>query len=190
MIALMLLIGLAVYLAIAIATTCWIVRFFERRVAKLRMAFGLGTLLVFLLIPTLDVIVGNLYFYQLCEREGGEIIYKTVELGSEFYLMPGEVDFNTAGHLQAKGGELNIKKIKTNYSITTNSQLVSRQLHIEKHITTISDPQFRQNLATYTQFFHFGGWLENSIRINVHGDLCPAKMMSLDLVFKPSNNSK
>ncbi|MDP2199090.1 MAG: hypothetical protein Q8K01_10940 [Sulfurimicrobium sp.] len=180
--------GLTVYLAIAVITARWLWRFFKRRAAK--WAVVLGVLLAFFLIPTGDVIIGNYYFAHLCEKEGGANIYKTVELGDEFFLKPGEIDVNTAGRLPAKGGELNIKKIKTGYSITTDSRLVSNTLHIEKHITTISDPQSGQVLATDTQFFHFGGWLENNIRMDVHGDSCPAKTMGLDLVFKHITDNK
>jgi len=38
---------------------------------------------VFVLIPTWDIIPGWLYFEYLCQKEGGQKIYKTVELPND-----------------------------------------------------------------------------------------------------------
>lgn len=47
---------------------------------------------VFWLIPTWDILPGWLYFSRICEQEGGQKIFKRVELPDEYFFKPGELD--------------------------------------------------------------------------------------------------
>ena len=165
--------ALAFYLAIVLFTTNLLIRKVNTKSAK--WSVGLACGLVFLLIPTWDEIAGRIYFYHLCKTVGGQKIMKTVELGDEFFLKPGEIDANTAGRLPAKGGELNHGKLKQKFSTVNSSESVSKRFRIEKNVRTIKNLQTGELLATNTRLYYFKGWLINSTGLHVSGEICPER---------------
>src|SRR5687768_15813320 len=91
--ALIFLVVLVLYLALAIVVTRKIVK--SARSTKAKWALGLLSGAVFFLIPTWDHLLGSLYFDYLCAREGGITVYKTVELGPEHWNPNGTPRFIT-----------------------------------------------------------------------------------------------
>lgn len=173
MITLMILGALALYLAIAFFVTKLLVRLGETK--GTRWSIGVISALVFFLLPTWDEIAGRIYFNNLCNTVGGQQIIKTVELGNEFFLKPGEIDVNIAGRLPAKGGELNHEKLKEKFSIVTSSGSISKQFRIEKDVRVVKNLQTGELLATDTRLFYFKGWLLNSTGLHVSGEICPER---------------
>jgi hypothetical protein len=163
MIALISLLALVAYVTVAI----FALKAIKTRKSKVIVAA------ILILIPFGDVIAGRTYFHYLCVNEGGQKIYKSVELEGKYFLSPGEIDLNTAGHLLAKGGELNHQKLKERFSVMTESQTVSSLFRIEKDTRIIKESQTSEILGTETHLFYFGGWLVNSTGLHVSGDICP-----------------
>src|SRR5436309_15436428 len=70
------------------------------------------TITIFVLIPTWDIVPGWLYFAYLCNTEGGQKIYKTVEVGPQYFLKLGERDRSKSNVPPALGGEINWAKLR------------------------------------------------------------------------------
>jgi len=132
-------------------------------------------LAIFILIPTWDEILGRIYFKSLCETEGGGQTFKTVELGKEYFLRPGEIDMDTAGRLPAKGGELNIKKVEENFSVMRKSTEISRIIKINKYEVVVAERATANVLvlARHTDFNYFGGWVARHSVAHVTAIRCP-----------------
>lgn len=138
-----------------------------------RVAGGIGIFLLFFALPFGDEIAGRIYFNYLCETESGGQTFKVIELGNEFFLKPGEIDMNTAGHLPAKGGELNIKKIEEYFSVVRKSIEISRIFKINKYEVSITEKPTGNAIARHTNFSYFGGWLARHSTPHVTGIRCP-----------------
>ncbi len=162
MIALMVLTALLVYLGIA-----WVA--VKRQRTKKAKWIAIA---IFALIPMWDEIVGRIYFKYLCETASGGQTFKVVELGKEFFLKPGEIDMDTAGHLPAKGGELSIKKIEENFSVTRKSTEISPVLKINKYEVVITEKPSGNVIARHNNFHYFGGWVARHSTPHVSGIGC------------------
>ena len=133
---------------------------------------------VFVLIPTWDIVPGWLYFEYLCQTEGRQKIYKTVELPPEYFLKAGEPDRSRRGAhgdvAIASGGELNRDKVLDRYSNENNlDRDFSTLFHIAKSQSSIHERETGKLLGTATSFWYYGGWLLDES--NDHGSLtiCP-----------------
>ncbi|MEO1766545.1 hypothetical protein [Thiobacter aerophilum] len=183
MIALMLIGGFVIYLAITFAVTVLIVRRFSGRRAKVIAA--IISVLVFFLIPMWDVIVGKIYFQYLCEAESGVRVYKTVELGPEYWFPDGRPRFITADGLADK------TLLGQRYEFSEEWQENHSEIfHIKRHAHVVTDKQTQQILGRYISFIHFGGWLANSTGLQIRGTGCPSLQEYdyrgfLKQVFKP-----
>lgn len=163
MIALMLLTALLVYLGVA-----WLV--IKRLPSKKAKWIAVAA---FILIPTSDEIAGRIYFKHLCETEGGGQTFKTVDLGKAFFLRPGEIDMDTAGHLHAKGGELNILKVEKDFPVIRNSSQISQIFKINKYEVSITERATGNIIARHTNFHYLGGWVARHSVAHVTGIGCP-----------------
>lgn len=146
---------------------------------------------IFVLIPTWDEIAGRIYFKYLCEMEGYQQIHKTFELGKEYFLLPGEINMNTAGRLPAQGGELNIVKVKDRFSFAHESTRVSHIFRIDKAALVIKEIVSGEIIATDTRFLYFGGWVVNHTGAHVTGTSCPERTDSYykefeTTIFRPA----
>jgi hypothetical protein len=173
MIILMILIVVVLYLTTAIVVVKLLIRRGKSKSAK--WLIGSTSALVFILIPIWDEIAGRISFNHLCKTLGGQKIIKSVELGNEVFLAPGDVDTNTAGRVPAKGGELNHEKLKERFSITSSSEKASGYFRIEKDTRIVGILETTEVLATNTRLFYFGGWLVNSTGLHVSGEMCPER---------------
>tara|TARA_R110002072_G_C7869532_1_gene527126 strand:- start:581 stop:1105 length:525 start_codon:yes stop_codon:yes gene_type:complete len=116
-----------------------------------------------------DEALGRIYFYSLCASNGGEKIYKTVELPQEYWRENGEPVF-----LDEKG----VNKVKSilndDYAFHTkqikNIRLDPQIIGYEK---AIKDKQSGEILATKTTYYYGGGWLINSQPFHVQRKACP-----------------
>jgi len=72
MLGLMIIIGYFLYLYLAYKVTFYVIK----KTSKKR--YWIISILFFILLPTLDVIIGKVYFNHLCKTQGGFKIYKSV----------------------------------------------------------------------------------------------------------------
>lgn len=184
MIALMLIGGFVIYLAIAIAVTVLLVRRFRAR--RTKVIAGIISVLVFFLIPTWDVIAGKIYLQYLCKTDGGMRVYKTVELGPEYWFPDGRPRFITSKGLADQ------ELLGNRYEFSSKSQEnYSLFFHINKNTEVVSERKTGAILAEYIRFVYFGGWLANSTGYHIRGEGCPAIEQYdyrgfLKQVFKPA----
>jgi hypothetical protein len=160
MIALLLLIGLLLYIFLAwsvvrvvgwLASICAFTSVTKRVLQVLCAAF-------FVLLPTWDIIPGRLYFQNLCETEAGVRATKTVILEKEYFLPDGRPDQ---------------KKLAGRYEhYDKRDHEFSRWAHIVKVESAILDKETRELLGTATDFVYFGNWLGARIA-PMSPDTCP-----------------
>ena len=135
---------------------------------KWKWLTGLMVILTSILIPTWDIPIGRINFNRLCETQAGQFIYKEVPLGDEYFLKAGERNTRysnpRAEFYYAKGGELNLEKVKESYSIDTrNMRNYSRWGNVFKRVTTITSLYDHVTLSRAISFHYGGGWLVHSI---------------------------
>lgn len=133
--------------------------------------------LIFVLVPTWDIVPGYIYLYSLCGTESGQRIYKTVELPTEYFLKAGEIDQSRRDEWGkfpvSKGGELNRLKLKERYVHKSEHEDYSKLFHITKVYGFIQDKQTSQILGDATSFVYSGGWLENMVFEHPGDRWCP-----------------
>ena len=124
-------------------------------------------LVIFILIPTADVIAGRIYFKYLCNTRSGQFIYTTVEIGEEYLYQPGEMmkhKLDEAGNQYAiaEGGETNREKLRERYDLPfSKKESYSRIFHIEKRERIIKDQIKTDILSKSISFLYGGGWVIN-----------------------------
>jgi hypothetical protein len=132
---------------------------------------------VFWLIPTWDILPGWLYFTHVCEQEGGQKIFKTVELPDEYFFKPRELDqsrHDQFGHAYvAKGNELKIEKARGLFGTSRKEETLSRQFHVARVTNSLRDDQSGEILAAATTIEFYGGWVQDTISNHTAPALCP-----------------
>lgn len=137
--------------------------------------------LIFILIPTADVIAGQIYFSYLCNTEAGQFVYKTVEVGDDYFLKTGEIDESRRGvypdtYAIAKGGEINIRKIREKFDMPIGAEKshLSDLFHITQWKYYIKIKNTDELLSESIAFNYKGGWVENIYNMS-SGKLCPSR---------------
>lgn len=122
--------------------------------------------LVMLLIPTWDIPIGWVYFKYLCETQAGMFVHEKVKLSDEYFLDPGERNpryQSTSRHAYARGGELDVIRIKKDYDIRSNLDRDYAILgSIHELRTTIRDDR-GEVIAVAVSYFFRGGWLSKPL---------------------------
>lgn len=133
--------------------------------------------LVMFLIPTWDIPIGRVYFNHLCNTEAGMFVYQDVQLPEEYFLKAGERNNrypDRSEHAYAKGGELNLDRVKTAYDIKMD---IDREYsvwgHISKMTTKITDKSSGEVLSESISFGSRGGWLFSMTPTPGIGRECP-----------------
>ncbi len=149
MIALMVLAALLIYFAIA-----WLV--VKRLKTKKAKWIAIA---VFVLIPMWDEILSSIFFQRFCIEEGGAKIYRSIELGKEFFNADGSPKFIN------EHGYRNQSILEPYFDFRRNSQKIELGFTtIEKDIETIVDKKTGEILGSRTIFRKFGGWVVRSTR--------------------------
>lgn len=170
-----------IYVIITIVALVIVVKLSPNK--KWKWISGLLVVLTSVLFPIWDIPIGKINFNNLCETQAGQFIYKQVKLGEEYFLKPGERDSSyqhiTHPLAYAKGGELNLEKIKQDYVIdTTFDRKYSRWGHIYKRETTITSKQNNEVLSSAISFYYRSGWLISSLMFDRAGrDVCPTNAL-------------
>jgi hypothetical protein len=179
MIALLLLLGLLIYIGLAVLFTLFI-----RRGLTTSRAKSIATvvpLLAFILIPTADEFAGKWYFEHLCETEAKSVINKSVD-GVEGIFNPG-MPFSELEKLGYKYREYELSGKYYRSSRDSNGKEVDREiprltaryvvkgktwdeirLNVRKWEELIVDIQTSEALAHYTTFSYGGGWVSRVLK--------------------------
>lgn len=195
MIALMVFTALLVYLGIA-----WLV--IKRLPSKKAKWIAVA---VFILIPTWDEILGRIYFYSLCTMEGGQNIYKPMEIGKEYYSptvpkarLPEGQEWEAGKEyiLHVEGDHPTVKrtvrfvpdpeKLKDRYEILIAKFADRKVMSVQKIFSLIKDKQTGEILGTATSFAYWGGWVVNHSGLHVTAVECPETKMN---PYEPSDHS-
>lgn len=171
---LFILLGFIAYVVVATFIVSAIGKYGGSRIAKY------VAIVMFVLIPTWDIIPGQLYFKHLCETEAGVKVFRTVEVGRSYFKPDGKPDD---------------QKLAEQYPhMTKFDRNFSPIFHIAKTESTIQDKQTKEILGTAANFSHRGGWLTTFVLVDAAGTSCPAypffAMHSavLERVFRPNVN--
>ena len=154
--------------------------------------------LIFILIPTADVIVGSIYFKYICSKYSGAFVYRRVGIGDEYYLQPGEEDNSRwtikLDFLTKKNGQkINRKKFKQHYVfIIGSSETYSKLFHIYKRELIVLNKRINEILSKYILYSYGGGWVENIYKMGGTSKRCPTRLLDSDLLgnktFYPVND--
>lgn len=114
---------------------------------------------VFVLIPTWDIIPGQLYHQYLCKTEGGIQIFKTVEVDRTYFLPDGQPD------------EEKLRDLLEEQIIT--DRRFSKMFHITKDQISIFDRQSGVPIGVAVDFWYYGGWFKKMILPEASSTICP-----------------
>lgn len=167
MIAISLIVAFAIYVWIAVKMTRWLTSLPSTSSAKWLVM--LSNAAVFILLPVWDEIAGRIYFRHLCEREGGINVYKTVELGPEYWNPDGSGKFITV-EAEREG-----KLLVPGYSWKSQwNRDFNTVLNIAKQQYSVVEVATGTQIASKTSFVNFHGWLTNHSFAHVTGIRCPS----------------
>jgi hypothetical protein len=187
--------------ALYIVITVLVTRAVTRRMGtgKSKWISGVLTVGVFVLIPTWDEILGTAYFLFLCSKEGGQKIYRTVEITKNYYTpnvadaaLPNgeEMEVGRVYLVRIKGTEYKVrlvpdrKKLSDRYDIAVAQWAPSKKLGVQKISSHVKDKKTNEFLGTATSFAYWGGSLANRIG-HVTAKECPTEPADLDYVHSP-----
>lgn len=125
----------------------------KRKFAKVLMGA------VFALIPTWDIIPGQLYHQYLCKTEGGIQVFKTVEVDRTYFLPDGQPDEEKLGHRFDRPSIVD--------------RAYSKVFHITKYQRSIVDKETGDNMGTATDYWYSGGWLKKAVLPDSASEVCP-----------------
>lgn len=175
----------------------WLVvrRLTEKKSKKRAWLIGI---IVIILVPTWDVILGRVYYHSLCAVQGGAKVYKQVELPAEYWEEVGGTTFLDDFIARNKDRvTLEIdEEFHKNFKFESKTiKLRPHFFNIKKKLRSVTENQSEEVLGTYTTYFYSGGWLVNSTAIGGPGGThCPRegnKLYGLSFlreIFVPSTN--
>lgn len=151
---LLVLLGIIGYVVVAKFVVSAIGQYSESKIAKY------VAIAVLVLIPSWDIVPGQLYFQRLCETEAGVKVFKKVEVDQSYFKSDGTPDD---------------KKLIERYAQPDHfDRKFSSIFHIAKSESSIQDKQTGEVLGTATDFSYRGGWLTTLVLVDAAGISCPA----------------
>lgn len=109
--------------------------------------------LVFVLIPTWDSILGQLYLNNLCSTEAGVKVYQTVELPAEYW------DAQGAPRFIAKNGFVDMKLLPARYQWhSIDESYIDSVIKIEKWRWQLIDVEAQKVLGERVAYMRHFGW--------------------------------
>jgi len=140
---------LAPYLVVAIIVIWKVLKRVEGK--RKKQGVFLLLMLAFYLPLGWDVILGRAYFYYLCETQGGVHVYRTVELGPEYWGMDGSPKF-----IRDEDGELDEKVLNGKYRIERGTGKINK--YISTYTARLIDVDIREVIADRVVIDYLGGW--------------------------------
>ena len=155
MLGLSVLLGIALFIVLALFVAAQVKKRTNSTFAKY------AVLVVFALIPTWDLVPGQLYHQHLCQTEGGVRVFKTIEVEKEYFLPNGQPD------------EKKIREQLLDHVVGEPDRAFSRLFHITRDQTFLVDKQTRERLGTAIDFWYYGGWFMASLLPLGSSTMCP-----------------
>jgi hypothetical protein len=149
--------GLAVYVVCGLYV--WLAFFVANRIGRRGNVAKVLTLVIFVLIPTWDILPGKLYHEHLCKTEGGIQVFKTVEVDNSYFLPNGQPE------------EKKLFELLDWQTAVDRSH--SNVFHIQKYQGTLSEKQTGNRLGIATDFWYKGGWLTRLVLPDGSSTICP-----------------
>jgi hypothetical protein len=148
-----LVLALVVYYYLARFALKMVSKFYPGKLAKY------VAIAVFVLIPTWDIIPGQLYFSYLCRTQAGTKVFKTVEVDKTYFLKSGQPDE---------------ERLRDQYEgIIKVDRQFSRLFHIAKIQSSVRDKRSNEVLGTATDLANYGGWINANLFPQGPPDTCP-----------------
>jgi hypothetical protein len=177
--------GLAVVvtLFLYIRLAIWIAKKLSEKRASKQWKWGVlvCVTLVFVLIPTWDSILGQLYFNHLCSTEAGVKVYQMMELPAEYWDEAGKAKF-----YDEKNGNL---RLPLN-SIKWESRTEKYPLNLEKNVSEMKETHTGKILNERILFTYWGGWVARNFSPHNTAVSCGSDVSSYTnyvmQIFKPS----
>ncbi len=139
----------------------------KQHTRKRKWQMGLLTAFLLYLPFGWDVILGRAVFYGLCETQGGVHVYKTVELGAEYFDKDGVPLFYDRREFFK-----NMTLAKYYIGVDINDSPKSSLFDIGKSNYKIKDIRNSKVLGEYIGYANFGGWFVNHTGFVMKGDAC------------------
>jgi len=180
MVGLIVLVVVLLYVSIALFTTIKVKGWKKKTIA----------LVIFILIPAADVIVGNIYFKYVCSKYSGNYVYKRVGVGDEYYLQVDEEDasrwiFKLDFLIKDNGERINREKFRKDYLFKRERfDHYFESLHISKYKRSIVKKDTNETLSEIIKFSYGGGWVENIYKVTGSGRGCPRSISLTKLAEK------
>lgn len=154
MLGLSVLLGIALFIVLALFVAAQVKKRTNSTFAKY------AVLVVFALIPTWDLIPGQLYHAHLCETEGGVKVFKTIEIDRAYFLPNGQPD------------EKKIREQLLDW-VGEPDRTFSTLFHITKNQDLLVDKHTGERLGIATDFWYYGGWLKKKLLPEGASTICP-----------------
>lgn len=149
--------GLAVVIALYfyIRFAIWIARKLAGKRESKRWKWGVrsAVALMLILVPTVDSILGHLYFNHLCSTEAGAKVYQTVELPAEYWDGQGRARFFK------ENGDLNHSLLMDRFSEPSTTKSYSSFFKIDERHQQLVDKSNHVVLGEVVNFMYWGGWV-------------------------------
>ena len=149
------LVACGLYIALALFVAKRVGKAWDSKLARY------ATIAMFVLLPTWDLIPGQLYHDHLCKTEGGIKVFKTIEIDRAYFLPNGQPD------------EKKIREQLLDRVVAEPDRTFSTLFHITKDQTFLVDKQTGERLGTTTDFWYYGGWFQASLLHLGSTTICP-----------------
>lgn len=182
-------------LVLTVCLMAWFIKKVYQHFDTLRMKIALSGLTTLFFISVLlgDEILGRIYINYLCATESAPKIYQTVELGPEFWNQDGSPKFMSPpkpiglGYFRKNTEKILLKEYEIRVERSTT--FYGQMKFISKK-TMITNVETNKDLADYSEFYFFRGWLMNNMGLRVRSTSCPTTKLSyttlVNDVFKKS----
>jgi len=140
------------------------------------------SILLFILIPTWDLIIIEPIYQYYCATEPGQYIYKTERLDGNFFYMKGErnrskrreYDERHLGPILAEGGELNRAEFHKKYKYDISKYEATGKANINRRIHRFTNKETGEILSEAISIYHGGGWVGKHL-VGGSSRVCPNK---------------
>jgi len=160
--------------ALPLAITCFLVYKSKNIIVKIILGILIPSVSYSLIFA--DEYNGREKFSELCETQSGAHIYKTIELGPEYWSEEGNPTFiYPKGH--RKNGDITDELLELGYSKERiqNDNFVSG-LNISELTIRIVEKSSNTTLGEFKRYGYKGGWVNNITGYHVTGKYCPQFM--------------
>ena len=148
------LLGFVVYVVLAMFIINAIEKYSGSKIAKY------VAIAVLVLIPTWDIVPGQLYFQHLCKEEVGIKVLKAVEVERTYFKANGEPDEEKLSN-----------RFKSSMKV---DRKFSGIFNITKIESSIRDNESGELLATAVDLRYHGGWLFANLLPQGESTVCPS----------------